>query len=132
MGHADHMRLAAAVQEELLDGVAGRAVAVDAAILPLEVGRAEDMYGLVLQSLREVADEGRDGRGDAGDSAHAARDFLDIDARIGRLDRHGPGLLKREPTAEATREPAGATARRSEERRVGKECVSTWRSRGWP
>src|SRR3546814_18209198 len=107
MGHADHMRLAAAVQEELLDGVAGRAVAVDAAILPLEVGRAEDMYGLVLQSLREVADEGRDGRGDAGDSAHAARDFLDIDARIGRLDRHGPG--------------------RTEERRVGKEGVSPCR-----
>src|SRR3546814_19725456 len=69
------------------------------------------MYGLVLQSLREVADEGRDGRGDAGDSAHAARDFLDIDARIGRLDRHGPGLLKSEPTAEAKREPAGPTAR---------------------
>src|SRR3546814_13649725 len=111
MGHADHMRLAAAVQEELLDGVAGRAVAVDAAILPLEVGRAEDMYGLVLQSLREVADEGRDGRGDAGDSAHAARDLLDIDARQGRLERHGPGLLKREPTAEATREQTGATAR---------------------
>src|SRR3546814_15252501 len=56
----------------------------------------------------------------------------EIDQLVGRVERDGYTLV---PTAlywkgnKVKAEPALA---RSEERRVGKECVSTCRSRGWP
>ncbi len=79
--------LAAAVQEEVVDGVAQLAVEVQPAEAALEIREAEDLHRLVDRPAGRVADEGRDRGRHAGDGARPAGDLLDIDARI----RHGDG-----------------------------------------
>jgi hypothetical protein len=88
VGHAHDPRLGTAVQEELLHRVRRVAAAFEAAVLALEVGEAEYLYRLVEESLAEGSDEGAHRRGDSDDGADTARNLLDVDARIGRLDRH--------------------------------------------
>src|SRR4029077_17965849 len=78
-GDADDDRLAAAVGEELLHGVAQRAVAPETAELLLVVRVAADLHRLVDRPAPGAAHEGRDRRRHAGDGADRARQLLDVD-----------------------------------------------------
>src|SRR3546814_13523178 len=96
---------------------------------------SSDLDGGLLPRRRLVEDD-QDRRGLPGDDALAvaplAVAFEDGKA-VGKARRH---LLVEEarPLGRGDRRAAGAlgAAVRSEERRVGKECVSTWRSRWSP
>src|SRR5262249_53832456 len=70
--------LAAAVQEELLHGVAHRAVTPQTAEGALVVGVAADLHRLVDRTAPGAADERGDRGRDAGDGTHRARQLLDV------------------------------------------------------
>ena len=84
----DDPRLRATVEEELRDGVASLRKRVQAAELPLEVGHAEDLDRGVDRSAGERVDERPDRRRNARDRVDAAGYLFDVDARVGRRDRH--------------------------------------------
>src|SRR3546814_19687855 len=93
---------------------------------------SSDLFGGVLA---QFADQGRDaavqGGGDESDRQHAA--LLPAHALGGDLELFHPaedlhGLFVEQPAGIGEAQRTG----RSEERRVGKECVSTFRSRWLP
>ena len=53
----DHIRLGSAVEEELLDGVAGFTKGIQTAELALEIGDAKDLDGPIHGAARKVIDE---------------------------------------------------------------------------
>ncbi|MGZ8403111.1 MAG: hypothetical protein ACXWVR_07515 [Rhodoplanes sp.] len=84
----DDVGVGAAIVEELLDAVAEQRAAIETAIGPLEIGEARDAQRTIDRSARRPADEQRDRRRDTGDRAHAAGDFLDVDAWLEKSCRH--------------------------------------------
>jgi len=89
----DH-RLASAIEEEVAHRKAQRAVQPEAAKRGLEVAKAVDDHGLVDRPSAGPANEGRDGRGHAGDRSNPAGDLLDVHARISGCYWHGHILQK--------------------------------------
>ena len=88
MRDAHDIGLRATIGEELLHRVRHLAERVDAAELTLVIGEAQDAFGAVVDAAPSVADERGDRRCHAGDGVDRARQFLDVDARIGGRDRH--------------------------------------------
>src|SRR5262249_4341909 len=87
--HAHDPGDAAAVEEELLDGVAAFAACIEAAEHPLEIAEAADPDGFVERTALEEINKGGVGRADAGNGVNAAGNLLDIYARIGIARWHG-------------------------------------------
>ena len=81
--HVHNPRLRPAVQEALLDGVAGLAS------LQCEVRRAAALDSLVDQATLEEIDKGADRGGAPHNRLHAARDLFTVDAGVRGCDRHG-------------------------------------------
>src|SRR3546814_12219588 len=97
-------------------------------------GGVESQRSLPVVATRFIADPDREQRGkqnagnDPGDEQFTDR-LLGHDAVKDKSDRWRDQNPER---AARCNQPAGKPARRSEERRVGKECVSTCRSRWSP
>jgi hypothetical protein len=80
--------LATSVLEEVTNSEAHRAIERETAENALVVSEAVDCCGLVNRPAGSASDERRDRCCDTGDGSHAAWDFLDVNSRICRCDRH--------------------------------------------
>src|SRR3546814_12969893 len=98
----------------------GARMIAQSAFTPVELAKQMQKLGLEPQALANAAERARDcGRPDA------ARDLADLVERMGRT----PAFVGAE---EVALRPVPTGGARSEERRVGKECGSTCRSRWSP
>src|ERR1035441_7526699 len=71
LGQPHHPSFRAAIEEELADGITQLRFGVQAAEVPLEVGEAEEVNGLVERASVGVTHERGDGGSDAGDGSRA-------------------------------------------------------------
>jgi hypothetical protein len=102
-GDANDKRLASAVQEEVLYGVAHRALPIEPTEGPLIIGEAVDGHRIVDGPTRGAADEGRDRRADACDRSDTTRNLFDVDARIRDLCWHRCGSFRSVGAPDASR-----------------------------
>src|SRR5206468_5444197 len=87
--NARNDRVGAAVQEKVSDRLADRAELPEPAKDALVLGKTLDARLAVYRAFQRPPDKGGNRSGDPGNGPNAARDLLDINARVGQRYRHG-------------------------------------------